>query len=475
MKKLFVLLCLLVITSIVLAGCGGRSRQTPTAVPTQTPAEPTIAPTEAVAASTAEPTAVPTEAPAEPDAAATEAAAASAEPGAPGPAIWTCPDGDRKVTIWHGWQDQSLVANEDVFKAYMAACPNVTIELVNKTDLSNALTAAVPAGEGPDIFAWVNDQIGRLADSGIIVPLNGLIDVDEFGKSFVPAAVAGVTYNGEIFGYPASMDALTMIYNKDLIGEEELPKTTDDLLRLARNWDKSDYYFVYNAKNDAYQSAPWWQAAGVMIIDEEGNTTFKSEGGYAAGNFIRALRDNNVVPEEIDYGIADTLFKEGKAAIIMNGPWYIQELDVAGINYGLAVLPIFSPTNTPAAPFVDVKALMLTKNAEDRGSDAAAVNVLQYYTSPEAQVYLAQVSRTVPTNLAAVGNPVAKALPVIATFGAQAANGKPLPTTPLMVALWEPMAKGLECIWTGAPSEILIQDCVDGIQQMAEENIAELR
>ncbi len=383
---------------------------------------------------------------------------------------WTCPEGDATVSIWHGWQGDYFTNIEAIFNDYQTACPNVKLELLQKPDMNNAVVAAVPAGEGPDIIAWVNDQIGRNAETDIIVPLDDAIDMAAFNSAFIPTAVNAMKYAGKTWCYPESMEAITMIYNKDLISEADLPTTTDELMTKATEWNAANpgsYYFVYNAKNDAYFSAPWWQGAGVTIVDEEGNTTFASDAGYAAGEFIDQLRD--VMPAEIDYGIADTLFKEGKAPIIMNGPWYIADLDAAGINYGLATLPVFSGTDTPAKPFVGVKCLMLTTNAAKRGVDAAAVNVMEYYTSKDSQIKLAESNKMVPTNAEAAADPAVASIAVIDAFGKQAALGVGMPSTPFMGAMWDPMAKGVECIWTGSSD---VQTCVDNIQSLAEENIA---
>jgi arabinogalactan oligomer/maltooligosaccharide transport system substrate-binding protein len=460
-KFRYLMLMLLIAAALIVAACG---RSTPTAAPepTEAPAaaEPTAAPTEAPAA---EPTAAPTEPPAaEPTAAPVAEAPAAGE--------WTCPEGDQTVSIWHGWQGDYFTNIEAIFNEYMALCPNVKVELLQKPDMNNAVVAAVPAGEGPDVIAWVNDQIGRNAETEVIVPLDDYIDAAKFESAFIPTAVNAMKYAGKTWCYPESMEAITMIYNKDLIQEADLPTTTDELLEKAAAWKEANpdgYYFVYNARNDAYFSAPWWQAAGVTIVDEEGNTTFASDAGYAAGEFINKLRE--VMPEEIDYGIADTLFKEGKAPIIMNGPWYIADLDAAGINYGLKTLPEFSGTGTPGKPFVGVKCLMMTSNAADRGVDKAAVNVMEYYTSAASQVKLAESNKMVPTSVEAAADPAVAGLAVLDAFGRQAGLGLGMPSTPFMGAMWDPMAKGVECIWTGASD---VKTCVDNIQSMAEENIA---
>ncbi|OQA40153.1 MAG: Maltose-binding periplasmic protein precursor [Chloroflexi bacterium ADurb.Bin325] len=450
---------LLVIGSLVcglaLAGCAGRPRVTPTAIPTPTatPAPPTATP---VPTATPEPTATPTPTP--------------PVLGAPGPTSWACPADGRKITVWHDWAGDVFAAVERVFAHYMAVCPDSAVELVYKPDMNDALTAAVPASQAPDIFVWTSDHIGWLAEAGNIVPLDGRIDAAAFAAAYMPTAVDAVTYDGQLYGYPASVESLVMLYNKDLIDEAELPRTTDDLLSLAREWRKSDYLFVYSAKNDAYFSAPWWQAAGVTVVDEAGVSTFQGEGGYAAGHFIEALRA--VMPEEIDYDIADALFRGGFAALTVNGPWYLGDLDAVGMNYGLALLPVFSPTGRPAMPFVSARTLMLAKNAARRGAAEAALDVMQYFTSPEAQVYLAQVAALAPTSRAALAHPNMQGLPVPALLAAQAANGRPLPSTPYMAALWEPMALGVECIWTGGGT---VEECVDRMQALAEKYVREIR
>jgi len=40
-----------------------------------------------------------------------------------------------------------------------------------------------------------------------------------------------------------------------------------------------------------------------------------------------------------------------------------------------------------------------------------------------------------------------------------------------MAALWEPMALGVECIWTGGGT---VEECVDRMQALAEQYVAEI-
>lgn len=423
--------------AMVLAACGA---QQPAAQPTVPAGQATPATTpDAPTAASEQPTAVPTE----------DAAAPTAEPT---PAPVALGGGATKIVIWHGWEGDYYKAIEQIFADY-AAANNVSIELLRVPDLNNKVQVAVPSGQGPDIIAWVNDQIGKNALSQIIQPLNNFgVDEAYLNANFTPVAASAMVYEGQVWGIPESMEALTFIYNRDLISEDELPQTTDDLIAMAQTFDGADYLFVYNAKSDAYFSAPWWQGAGVTLVTPEGETELASEAGVAAGNLIKSFTE--IMPREIDYGVADTLFKEGKAAIIMNGPWSIADYQAAGLNIGLATIPVVSSSGQPGAPFVGVKMLMLAQNAR---SPEAAVELMKHYGSTEVQARLAEVNKQVPANIAAQAQVADD--PIIAGFINQAANGVPMPNSEFIDAMWDPIGKTVEAIWTGATApEQAVQD-----------------
>ncbi|MGD8398767.1 MAG: extracellular solute-binding protein, partial [Anaerolineae bacterium] len=174
-KSLFSLLAILVALSLIVAACG----------PTEEPTE--------------EPVPEPTEAPA---VEATEAPPAESE-GEP-----------VTISIWHQWSGDYLDAIEQVFADYTAEHPNVTIDLSKPEDTSNALSVAIPAGEGPDIIGWANDQIGTQALAGNIVPLNDYgIDMTFLNTTYEPAAVRGVVWQDMIWGLPESQEGIALVYN----------------------------------------------------------------------------------------------------------------------------------------------------------------------------------------------------------------------------------------------------------------------
>ena len=170
-KKIWILVSMLLIATMVLAACGGEATPEPTTAPVVE--EPTMAP---------EPTAVPVEptvAPVEPT------AVPSAEP---------CPDGEKTVSVWHHWEGAYLDAIAAAYADYTANVnPCVKVELTFVDSVNDSISVAIPAGEGPDIIAWANDQIGTQALAGNIVDLTTLgVDTAYLESNFEPAAVAGM-------------------------------------------------------------------------------------------------------------------------------------------------------------------------------------------------------------------------------------------------------------------------------------------
>ena len=102
------------------------------------------------------------------------------------------------------------------------------------------------------------------------------------------------------------------------------------------------------------------QAAPVPALD--------TPRAVAAYRFIKSLRDeHSVVPANCDYELADSLFKTGRAAMIINGDWsWADYLTNPEIDAAVAVLPVVSATGQPMRPMVAPKGYSLNVNAHGR-------------------------------------------------------------------------------------------------------------
>lgn len=413
----------------------------------------------------AEPTAAPapeaTEAPAAPAPDATEAPAADAtEAPATGEA--------ETITIWHQWDGTYLEAIEQAFRDYEAANPGVTIDLSRPDDVNNALQVAIPAGEGPDIIGWANDQIGQSALVGNIVPLDDYgITRDFLDSTYEPAAVNGVVWQDRIWGLPETQEGIALIYNRELVDEASLPTDLDGLLAAAQEFRAAnpDKAYVCNqgfGGADAYHVAPIYFGFGVpSYVDDAGMAFVNTPEMVAGGEYLAEMAQVSFT--ENSYEICQAALAEGRAAMWWTGPWAVASVEEDGVDYG--ILPM-------GRPFVGIKTLLLTKNAVDRGNTERALDIMRYFTSADVQLQLALTNKTIPAATEALNNPEVQALASLAGFGESLNAGVPMANTPFASAQWQPVGDASAAIWNGtqAPAEALeaaqtaIEDAIGQMQ-----------
>ena len=397
-------------------------------------------------------------------AAAGDAAATSA------PAADTASGEAVTIQIWHGWTGEYFTSIEEVFTAYEEAHPGVTIELSKPDNLSEAATVAIPAGEGPDIFAWVNDQIGTQALSGNIISLNDLgVDQAFLDSTYEPAAVAGVVWRDQIWGLPETQEGIALVYNKALVSEDYLPTDPMDFADLLAKATKfqadTDMPLLCNQGfpgADAYHVAPVYFGFGMpSYIDDEGGVHLDSPEGIAAGQWLKEI--SAVVNTEASADICKAAMTEGKVGAWWTGPWAIADLEAAGIDYG--IIPM-------GRPFVGIKTLMLTANAADRGNAEVALDVIKYFTSAEVQKGLSLANKTIPAATAALEDPAVQALTTVSGFGASLNLGIPMANTPYASAQWTSVGDATAAIWNGAQTPA---EAMAAAQTAIEEQIASMQ
>jgi arabinogalactan oligomer / maltooligosaccharide transport system substrate-binding protein len=367
------------------------------------------------------------------------------------------------ITIWHNWQGDYLRAKQRIFDFYMQAHPDVKIQLVNQDKLIDKSIDAVNANAGPDIIAWVDDSLGRLVKTKTVIALDQYISKDYVESTYNKAAAQGVEYNGKVWGVPESVEAITLMYNSALVKPADLPKSIDDITKFQQTFQAANpgkFGIVWNT-TDAYFNAPFFYGFGGFYVHEDGKVGLNTPGGIQAAKFIAAQKP--YLPTQIDYGVADTLFKEGKAAAIINGPWSYKDYSGAKIKVGFQTLP------APSTPFVGVKSLWVTKNAKN---PALAADILKFYTSKSNQVSMALENKEIPANAAADDDPYVQADASIAGFATQAKLGVALPNTPYMSVLWDPTANALKAIWNGSQTP---EQAVADAQTKAEGEIKKLQ
>lgn len=373
------------------------------------------------------------------------------------------------VTIWHGYAGDYQVPIESLFDQFNAENQEIQIEYTRVDELRDSLAVAIPAGEGPDIIAWANDQIGRNALIGNIVALDDWIDMAYLEQHFTDPGVSGVVWNDQIWALPETMEGIALIYNRDIVAEEELPGPDDfdALLDNAcefRQANPGQWYLCNQGLGnpDAYHVAPIYFGFGVPgYVDDEGDVYLDTPEGLAAGEWM--LEFSECAPAETSHEICQSMLAEEQAAMWWTGPWAISSVEEAGLNYGIAPM---------GRPFVGIKVWMLTTNAVDRGRADAAVEVMKWWTSADVLKERVLATMEVPANEAALEDPEVQAMYTVSAFGESLERGIPMANTPFMDALWGPVGDATTAMWTGAQTP---EEALSDAQAAAEATIDDMR
>src|SRR6202045_3624085 len=90
----------------------------------------------------------------------------------------------------------------------------IAVKVETPEGLTDKFQAAAQSGKGPDIVFWAHDRLGEWADAGL---LKSLEIKDDFKANFIPMSWEAVTHNKQIWGYPISLEAVSLIYNKKFV------------------------------------------------------------------------------------------------------------------------------------------------------------------------------------------------------------------------------------------------------------------
>ena len=308
----------------------------------------------------------------------------------------------------------------------------VSVLVEHPDRLEEKFTQVASTGDGPDIILWAHDRFGGYAQAGLLAELS---PSKEFKDKFVDFAWDAENYNGKIIGYPVAIEALSLIYNKDLLPTP--PKSWEEIVELDKKfkaekknaimWNLAEPYFTWPvvASNGGYV---------FKFADGKYNTNdigVNNEGSQKGLQFVVDMVKNQVINADMDYAIAEASFNKGETALTINGPWSWGNIEKSKINYGVAVLPTLN--GKPSKAFVGV--LSAGINSASPNKDLAVEFIENYLLTAEG---LDQVNKDKPLGAVALKSYQDKLAkdPRIAATMENAQNGEIMPNIPQIVSFW---------------------------------------
>lgn len=329
----------------------------------------------------------------------------------------------------------------------------VTYEPVGHTDAPGKLKTDGPAKLGADVFSAPHDKVGEMVASGLIYPN----DVSR-AADFLDAAVQGTSYKDKWYGYPVAIETYGLFYNKDLV--KEPPKTFDELISFSKQFTdvkKSKYGFMMEVGNFYFAYSFLGGFDGYVFGKNGTDKTdigLSSTGAVVGFKFHQKLKE--ILPlntADINYDIKKALFNEGKLAFNMDGPWAVKGHKDAGVNFGVAPLPLL-PNGKHPTSFSGIRAFYVNSYTEYPN---AAKLLAQFLTSKEKLAGRFKSIGQVPPRKDLLDDPSIKGDPISAAFLEQAQYAQAMPNIPEMGSVWTPMGTALEENWNkgGDPKAIL--------------------
>ncbi|MEN8006539.1 MAG: extracellular solute-binding protein [Candidatus Krumholzibacteriota bacterium] len=388
-------------------------------------------------------------------------------------------DRSRSVIVWEQMdpKEQELFdLHVEQFRRDHPEFASFNIERVHyrTEDLQTQFQTAALAYGGPNLVYGPSDKLGPWSVMGLLMPVEELLPQEEIDR-FQPESLP--VLNGHVYGLPDHVgNHLTLVGNMALV--DSIPTDTDAWFRQLQeltvdtdgNGKPDQYGLVFNLL-EPFWLVPWLGGFGGWVMDDESWPTLDTPAMVGALDFLSGLKQAKVVPLECDYPLADTIFKEGRAAYIINGPWSWEGYRDAGIDIQLASIPKVSATGLWPTPAVSAKCYSINRYMDPATSGCTAA-LLKWLTGTEVQIALAKGLSVQPGDRAAGQVEEIQNDPFLLASREQIAKGRVMPIVPEMRAVWDAMRPSYQSVMNG---ELSPEDAARAMQIKATTEIERMR
>jgi len=342
------------------------------------------------------------------------------------------------------WMDsdrgKAVQATAQKFEADLGV--KVTIEAPQ--NITDNFPIAAQAGKGPDIVIWAHDKVGEWADGGLIEPVEVSGD---FSRKFFPKAWQAALHQNKHWGYPIALETVTLLYNKALL---EGPPPTD-LSQLAaisakmKNTHPGVLPIVWDSRS-AYYTWGILASGGGYVFGKSGsdynlnNVGIATPGAVAALAKIVGLIEAGVLPKTCSYSETEELMGQGKAAMMISGPWAWSNLIQKGIDFGVALVPGIQ--GKVGRPFVGVSIAYLNRTSPNH--DLSKEFLERYLLTEEGLIAMNKAKPIGIPAIISVYEEIAKDNPRLRELKASVDYGQIMPNIPQMGRFFSALGAALQ-------------------------------
>ena len=264
---------------------------------------------------------------------------------------------DTTLRVWDQFTGPESEAIEQIYAAFMAQNPGVTIEREVITDQQMRQTAnvALGSGTGPDVVYYAPGPAyaGVLAEAGLIVPLDEMAVEFGWDERVATAALDQARIDGVLYGLPLEIDLIGMYVNRTLMDQEgwETPETIADLITFCETASEAGYVPMAFSNNPGWSAFHQFtyvsnnmigpEAMEALLFDHEGSWD-TPEQVQAIDDFFVKLRDAGCFVDDVNalgYDDGNSLFFSCQSLLHSTGSWLLSDIEENMPDYVVEYVP----------------------------------------------------------------------------------------------------------------------------------------
>jgi multiple sugar transport system substrate-binding protein len=286
--------------------------------------------------------------------------------------------------------------------------------------IAQKLPSAWATGQGPDLATpnFDSNIVANYLETDSLLALDAVgegetqINVDKLA----PAAIDAFTSDGTLYAVPANIATLQLYYNKTLFeaaGIDGPPTTVDEFRADAEALTGDGVFGLSLADHETIQMWPILQwLDGGDVVDDEGCSVLDSDANIESLTTWSKLVQDGVAPLGLTGAESDAVFSAGQAAMQLNGPWAAAGYTEAGIDLGVAAVPVGVDGPVTLGSTVPLAASAQTEHPDE------AQEFLAWWTGQDAQRQFALASGFPPVRTDLAEDPELAANATVAAFAA---------------------------------------------------------
>lgn len=378
-----------------------------------------------------------------------------------------------RLVVWEDVGRASTIASavKDFEKIYDCDVDVLEKPMYHQVEL---LEKQGPKGEGPDVVVLASDMVGVAKDKNLISQIH-FMQVEN--SQYLPNSIASVTFDGELYSVPKTIETLILFYNKDFL--KEPPSTLEEYVDLSKKLRKKGKYGLLAKWELFYTTYALMHGYGAYIFrtDNDGTINLNSygldtDGAVESLKVLRKMSKADLVYDCLSgvdgYNRMYELFSSKKAIAVINGPWAIEDYLKAGINFGITTLPNL-PNGNPMAGFLGIKGYSISKWSTHKD---LAEDFLRFINEHKYALLRYKESRQVPPIISVLQDPSLANDELIQVIAQQSVHAVNMPSIPEMSYVWSVMDKAIwKVIHAGLPIDHILEDARKDIESYIQTRI----